>query len=392
MKNLKSSLIVLCVITFSLVVSACSSLGLAQEEPTPQPVQNAPVLPSGIIAEGILEPSEAKYLAFLSPGRLAEVLVEKGDQVEAGEVLARLENTEEAQARLEASNLEVLAAEQSLDELNRTAELAHTQSWTALVQANQALVEAQRAWDAIDTQETQDEIEDANTQVADAQKALGDAQDDFEPYKELPRDNEQRKSAQQTLDDAEEAYSDAILSRDELINALALAEASLAQAEAAQQEAQFQYDQTMDGPDPDQLSLLELRLQSAQAAQTAAQAALDNLELKSPLSGTVMEVNAIPGEQVSPSNWVVLVVDDSEWFVRTTDLTELEVVDVEVGQEVEITPDAIPELVLGGQVEEISDVYRLQAGDTVYDVKIRLLDSDSRLKWGMSVEVEFLEK
>lgn len=386
-------LTILTLLSFSaLLLSACSSLGLGQADPTPQPATPQPVAALGVLAEGIVEPNESKYLSFLSAGQLSEVLVEKGEQVTEGQVLARLANSEEAQARLEAASLEVESAQQELDELNRTAALAHAQAWVALVAANQALVEAQRAWDAIDTQETMDLIEEARTEVADAQIALQDAQDDFEPYADLPQDNAQRKEAQQNLDEAEKAYSEAVLKRDELINAMEAAEANLEQALAAQAEAQYQYDQTLDGADPALLRLAEGHLSSAQAAQAAAQAALDNLVLEAPLAGEIMEVNVIPGELVSPATRVMLLADTSDWFIRTTDLTELEVVDIQVGQAVEVTPDAFPDLVLTGVVEEVSNVFRLQAGDTVYDVKIRLDEFDTRLKWGMTVEVEFLDQ
>ncbi len=377
-----------------LSLSACSSLGIGGADPTAVPVaaESAPLEPAGVVAEGHLEPAESRYLAFAQPGRVAEILVEAGQQVEAGQALARLENSEEAQARLDAALLEVTAAQQALDDLQRTAGLAHHQAWTERVRADQALVQAQKAWDAIDTQETEDELEEARTAVADAQKELNDAQADFEPYKDLPEDNSQRKEAQNTLDDAEQAYSDAVLKSDEIVNARALAEATLALARSQQAEAQRRFERTEGAVDPDALKLAELRLQSAQSAQAAAQAALDNLTLEAPFAGSVIDINVLPGELTGTSNWAVLLADTRTWYVRTSDLTELEVVQIEPGQAAELVPDALTELTLDGVVVEISDTYRTQTGDILYDVRLRLDAPDSRLKWGMTFEITFSEK
>jgi multidrug efflux pump subunit AcrA (membrane-fusion protein) len=376
-----------------LSLSACSSIGLGASDPTPTAIpQSASPTSNDVIAEGHVEPLENKYLGFAVAGRIAELLVANGDEVSQGQTLARLANSEEAQARLDSANLEIETAQQALDELQRTAEFVNSEAWVTLVKANQAVVTAQKAYDDLDTQQTQDDIDEASAEVADAEKTLNDARRDFEPYEDLPEDNTQRKDAQQTLDDAEQVYSEAVLKRDVLINSLELAEASLEQAKQAQVEAQFQYNQTTDGADPDQVKLAEARLLAAQSAQAAAQSALDELELKAPFAGTVMDVNVIVDELTNPGDWIVLIADQSQWYVRTSDLTELEVVNLEEGQKVEMVPDALPDVTLTGTVEQISQTYRSQTGDIVYDVLIRLDQFDPRLRWGMTVEANFLEK
>jgi hypothetical protein len=46
---------------------------------------------------------------------------------------------------------------------------------------------------------------------------------------------------------------------------------------------------------------------------------------------------------------------------------------------------------LKGQVESISSVSQLKSGDVVYPVKIKVLESDPRLRWGMTAAVTFQE-
>ena len=54
-----------------------------------------------------------------------------------------------------------------------------------------------------------------------------------------------------------------------------------------------------------------------------------------------------------------------------------------------MTFDALPELTFDGQVESISDYFVEQFGDITYVVRIKLLDWDERLRWGMTAEVVF---
>ena len=64
---------------------------------------------------------------------------------------------------------------------------------------------------------------------------------------------------------------------------------------------------------------------------------------------------------------------------------------MEVGQQVEVIADALPGKTMIGIVEEIAITPRNQAGDILYNVRIRLQDVDSLVRWGMTVEVTFPE-
>jgi len=92
---------------------------------------------------------------------------------------------------------------------------------------------------------------------------------------------------------------------------------------------------------------------------------------------------------IGTEKYAVQIADFSGWTIETSDLTELEVVDVREGQQVDIAPDALPGLTLKGTVESISQSYKLQGGDVLYTVKIRLDGTDPRLRWGMTVQTTF---
>lgn len=385
------------ILLLSMLLAACDGLQKADPTPTPTAQVDTSLSNEAVVSEGNLEPRESRTLSFPASGEVEEILVNSGDMVKEGTVLALLGDRQPAEAALAAANLELEAAQQALDELNWTAGLALADAWATKIKSDQALIDAQRVWEQYDSDDYDKKVEAEDEKVADAEQELNDAQDNFEPYKDLPEDNTKRKDAQTELDDAQKKYDDAVRARDELVVQRDLAKASLDQAVAAQAEAQRNYDALAaapsNGPDPELLSLATLRLDAAKAQQAAAQAALDNYQITAPFDGTIMDINVLPGEQVGPTTWALLLADlgasGETWYVRTNDLTELEVVNVQPGQQVRLTPDALPDLKLTGTVEEISQTFRSQAGDIVYDVLIRLDETDPRLRWGMTFEVIF---
>jgi len=74
-----------------------------------------------IIAEGHLTPKDSVSLGFQAGGKVVEIMVDEGDQVTRGTVLARLGDREQMEASLSAAELELLDAQQDLDDLNEKA-------------------------------------------------------------------------------------------------------------------------------------------------------------------------------------------------------------------------------------------------------------------------------
>ena len=165
--------------------------------------------------------------------------------------------------------------------------------------------------------------------------------------------------------------------------------AALDAALATEAEAKYQYEISTDGVNADQLALATSRLENAQAQVKAAQSNLSNYAITAPFDGVVAEVAVKTGEQVSPETRIVSVADASAWVIETTDVTELEVVKLAVGQSVTFTADAIDGITMNGVVTEISQSSILQGGDVIYTVRIAAHDVDPRVKWGMTVEVVF---
>jgi len=116
---------------------------------------------------------------------------------------------------------------------------------------------------------------------------------------------------------------------------------------------------------------------------------LSRASLTAPFGGTIADVNVEVGEIVAMSQPIVTLADFSGWLVETTDLTELDIVNVKVGLPVDVNVDALPDEVLHGTVSDIATVSTLTRGDVTYRVTIDLDEAtEFPLRWGMTVFVD----
>ncbi|TLN26524.1 HlyD family efflux transporter periplasmic adaptor subunit [bacterium] len=372
-------------------LTACSglSLGANNAEPTQVPLV---VESSGILAEGRVIPHQSAVLAFPAGGKLGDAQVEEGDAVEAGAVLVSLTSRETAEAALKGAELEVETARQQKENLEDDASLATAQAEQSVNDAQTRLSEAQKAYDDTHTRDFRDELDDKEEKFQQARDDLSDAQENLDKYQDLDIENTTRKSAQTRFDAAKEDYQQALFDRDSLVNRQHMAESGLALAQQALVKAQRMAEKVKDGlPDPDLLARAEKRLVAAEAQLEVTQSALANFDLTAPFAGTVMKWadGILPGTWVAAGQPVVYLADTSTWEIETTDLTELKVVDLEVGQAATLRLDAFPELELKGEIISIGRVFYEKSGDVQYTVRIRIDDPPAEIRWGMTAEVTF---
>jgi HlyD family secretion protein len=257
------------------------------------------------------------------------------------------------------------------------------------MEAQNARAAAQLAWDRLDQQTIQTNIDNAQADATSRQKDLEKYQADLTKYSSLPANDATRINSEQNFRSAQINYDLAVQKVQDLTNNRDAIQSALSAALAAEAEAKRAYENTQNGPDADKLSLAQGQLEAAKAQAAAAQSALDNYDLKAPFAGTVADVNAAVSQMVSPQTWVVALMDSSQWYVDTSDLTEMDVVKVSAGEAVKITADALPGVNMTGVVESISGAPVIQGGDVVYTVHIKLNDPDPRFQWGMTMEATF---
>ena len=156
--------------------------------------------------------------------------------------------------------------------------------------------------------------------------------------------------------------------------------------------AQRKFENLVDGPNPSEVALLEAKIASYEAQLVAAQAAYVDLELIAPFSGEIVSSNLKMGEVVNFDSQPVFIADMSTWQVTTTDLTELNVVDIEEDMFVLVTFDALPDLELAGKVVAIQGLGEIVQGDVTYEVLVELTEQDEKLRWNMTAYVTFFRQ
>jgi multidrug resistance efflux pump len=119
---------------------------------------------------------------------------------------------------------------------------------------------------------------------------------------------------------------------------------------------------------------------------------VDNYELKAPFAGIIEDINISVDQLVRPDTWAFALADTSKWYVDTSDLGEMDVVKISVGQPVTVTADALPGVTMTGVVESISGAPKLQTGDILYMAHVHMDSVDPSLRWGMTMEVTFPPK
>lgn len=386
--------------TFLLLISLLglfSLVGCQGRGPSTQPSATIPPTvteEAGLTVEGKLVPKDYVNLSFNIPGTVAELPFQEGQSVQSGELIASLDQRERLAAAVTSAELELINARQALKALNENAEVNTAAALQKVASARDAVRSAERYLNNLKTGSRQTDIDSAKANVVILKDRLDQARKDFNAVQNKPEDDLTRATYLSKLADAQRKYDNAVRLLNNLQGSpseidLAIAEANLALAQARLALAEQEYEDVKSGPDPDQLEAAQARLKAAESAYAAAQAALSDAELIAPFSGVIVKLDLKLGEQVVPGRVAVVLADFSRWYVETKDLNEMEVPQVQVGQNVTITPDALPELKLPGVVESISQIYEEKFGDVTYTARIRLEDSDPRLRWGMTVTVHF---
>ncbi len=376
-------------VTTVLVLAAITINACAAPQPTPTPpttTQPAAAANTSTAAEGRLLPLQFANLNFTATGEVAEILVKEGDAVKAGAVIARLRNDTLKAAVAEAEAAVVVSkANQANYQASLPKQISAAQAQISGAQSQAASAAAGRNNAAA--------IKEAESQLAQLKYQLQQLNTALDMLYQFGRANggrgrdvrQQIDSVQKSIDATEEQI--AALTAGSPSDRAATAQISAASAsEAAAQARLNQLQAEAAGKATDTFAA---QIQQAEAALRSAQIALADTELKAPFDGTVATINIKVGEHPGASQPAVVLADLSGWTIETDDLTELKVPDVQVGQAVTVKVDALPDLTLKGQVDSIGDVSHLRSGDVVYPVKVKLVDNDPRLRWGMTVAVTF---
>ncbi|MBN2149478.1 MAG: efflux RND transporter periplasmic adaptor subunit [Anaerolineales bacterium] len=337
-------------------------------------------LTSTIGATGLVRPNQTAVLLWESSGNVGEVSIILGEQVERGQVLARLEQTSLPQNIILAES-DLINAQNALDDLLNS-QLASAQALQNVYNAQKIVIEAERAMDIFDEKEYKDDLDAARDDVVNKEDDLETAREDFEPYQDWDEDNDKRKEFEQKLDDAQNAYDEAVRVLDLLELDKKLAQANLIAAQAALADAQREHERVKDGPDPDDVAILEARIAAAQA--TIQQAYID-----APFAGTITDLSLKVGDRVGPGSTAFRLDDLSRLLVEVM-VSEVDINRVQAGQDVNLTFDAILSKEYSGIVTEVAPVGQITQGVVEFSVTVELMNADEDVKPGMTAAVNIV--
>jgi HlyD family secretion protein len=373
-----------------IAASACTGRP-SQSVSTPEPETQAEFNPV-VSATGVIVPAEWAHLSATGSGTIEEILTGEGENVEKGKALIRLAGSEKIESSIAAAHFELVTAQRALDDLYKNPELRLAQARQDVIDARLAIRDAERRVNNLSTASSQADIDQARAVVTMAKDKLDKARKDYKPYKNKPEDNLIRAALLNRQAQAEQVYDAAVRRLNNLLgtaNELDLGEAKsdLELAKAQLDVAERDVEIYQKGPDPVDITVAEERISNAKSQLAAAEAALDDLVVTAPFAGTTSEINIHAGEWIALGQNLLLLADLEHLRVETTDLSEIDVARVKVGDSVVITFDALPEVTATGNVTRIG-VKADQGAGVNYTVVIEFGEVPANLRWGMTAFVD----
>ncbi|MCJ7739629.1 MAG: biotin/lipoyl-binding protein [Anaerolineae bacterium] len=347
-----------------------------------------------ISASGSIQPNERAELSFAVPGRVEEVLVDVGDAVNAGDVLARMDGRQlelqvkqvEAALMLAQSQLAQIVAPPRPEEIERAeANLRAAEAQIETAAANRDRV-VKGASDA--------QIAGAQAQVASAELQVKVSQDAYDRTVRDTDDEDRIEDANYDLYVVKEGLGAAQAELDRLLagadsDEVRAAQASLSAATAQRDAAQAQLDLLLAGPVDEQVIDAEAQVAQAEAGVESAIIALENTELVAPFDGLVAAVNIAPNELPSGPFAAIRLLDTSR-YVLVVPVDEVDVGRLDLGSPVDVTVDALPELAITGRVERIASVATIEGGVIYYDVTVALDPTEIPIRADMSAHARIV--
>jgi HlyD family secretion protein len=313
----------------------------AREVEVAMVVRQSPTAGSVLLtAGGYIIPRRRVEVSSKTSGRVEELLVDKGDKVVGGQVLARLDDRE-IRAQLEQVR--------------------------AIQKASQA-----RLNEALAGSRPQ-EIQRAQAAVEQAEANMRTAQVTLDRAKQLNRSG---VFAKQALDDAQNAY-----------------DVMVAQAKVAREN----HDLARLGPRQEQIDLARAQLAESEAQIRWLEAQLENYVIRAPLSGTILERLIEKGEMVTTgfvsgrgAKAALVSIANLKELEVELDINESDIPRVHLNQECTVSPDSYPDRKYKAKVREIAPEANRQKA--TIQVKVAISDPDEYLRPETNAKVNFLEE
>jgi len=310
-----------------------------------QQIKTGQVLQGDVIVavsgSGTLSPATETELGFEAGGYLDEILVAVGDEVKAGDVLARLKTDD---LELAVADAEIALRLQDMtmaDQLEEASEAELASAEAAVTSARSALAVAQLEYDS-----------SQNSDMDEAVRSyLIKYEYSVDQFYELDSNGADD-------DDLADAWNEWATSEYDLNDYLKLAQMeeldaanNVDQAANNLVQAQERLELLQAGVTTDTVLSAQLKLDRAQLVLDEAKSDLAAAELQAPFDGTVVAVGAQDGEYVGTGSFITLADLEApllQFWVEESDMSG-----VAVGNKMEIVFEGLPDDVFAGVVTQV---------------------------------------
>jgi HlyD family secretion protein len=424
--------IVIGAVAYVMFMPSANETGLSAELAAMQTVElTRGPLTVVIGATGTVRSNQQTLINWQTSGKVGEVLVTLGQLVQADETLASLDPNTISPSIIQA-RADLINAEANLEELQKPQPLKIAQAETALEQAQEdldtllnpsesdlaqaelaivtardAVTDAQKAVDKLARPRYSTElIEQARASYLIAQSEVDRLQSVYENTPGDPNVDAGKALALSNLAAAEtkrdralatvnwylgsptdeeiiEKNTQLLVAQGQLSDAIEKLEklknpkpTDIELAKAKVNDAQEALDQAKAGPTADDLAVAQTRI-------TLAQANLEQAALTAPFGGTITQISVMQGDMVNAGKTAFRLDDLSRLFVDL-DVSEIDIAQIQVGQAVQVTFDAIPDKAYAGVVSSIGLVGTVAQSVVYFPVTVQLTDADAAVKPGMT--------
>ncbi len=338
-------------------------------------------------ATGTVRANQSAVMTWQTSGRISAINVGVGDKIASETVLAELLDSSLPQSVILA-RADLVTAQRNLDNLLNS-NLAQAQAQLNLANAKDAYDRALWSNPQGNTARTTDQnkIDAARAAVTLAQDRVADAEESYERVESRDDDDPLKAGALSTLANARQNLQKAQQDLTYLIQApdaeeIAISDAKVALALAQYEDAMREWERVKDGADPADIAAAESRI-------TALNATINLSRITAPFSGTVTEVNAMLGDQVTAGTQAFRI-DDLSRLLVDVQIPEVDINNVQIGQSVDLTFDAIANKQYQGKVTAVANVGTVQSGLVNFKVTIELLNPDEQVRPGMTAAVNII--
>lgn len=140
------------------------------------------------------------------------------------------------------------------------------------------------------------------------------------------------------------------------------------------------------GPSQEEINFYQAKIKQAEAKVLLLENKIQKSILRSPTEGQITKVNRKEGETVASTESVISLLPSGEFQVEA-DIYEEDIVDVKVGDPVEISLPAFPNEILKGKVIAVDPAEKIIDGVVYYEVNISFLDTKEGIKPGMTADI-----